>query len=452
MQTPKPTTLRQRPKERGVALILVLLMSLILSLISAAMIFTVQTDTSISSNYRHANQALHVADAGVQRGLNWFINSYTPHIPISDYQTTTDPVLYPSANGQAVMIAGQTGSTSNYPNDATVNSFVAVLGNSKIIADSNNSGKFSINATLLKSTGVTAIFAGPTAIERWRLDSSGNWESGSGTLATSHISAIIENSAGPFFSNAIWGKDYANLAGNAATDSYDPTRGPYGGSNKGTNGSVGTNGSISLAGNGTIGGDALYLPPGGCSGCQSGGNVAGSVIAESQPRGFPSIPPFNVGNMDISGTQTINPGAYRNISVGNHETLTLNAGTYFMDGFSVSTNGTVLLNGAVSLFIKSSYSSAAGNYAVNAGGDPKNLQIYYNGTADMSFTGQANFSGVVYAPNAGIKIAGLGNYFGSFVGSNVDMSGNGAIHYADNLQNDLMTMLPFHLINWVHGN
>lgn len=440
----------QRSGERGVALVLVLLMAVILSLISGGLIFIAQTDTQISANYKYANEAFHAADAGVQRAVSWLNDStqYTPHLPVTDYTTAAYPVQYANQN---VILGGQTGTSSNYPDSTVANAFTAALHNQSLTADSNNAGAYSVNATLLKAASAKKMFGGLGSVERWRLDTAGFWGAGN-SLATTRVAAIVENAASPYFDNALWGKDYVNLTGNASTDSYNPNLGAYGGSNIGQNGSIGTNGSVSLGGNGTVNGNAEYLPPGTCSGCTAGGNVTGSVTAITQPKPFPPIPAFTVGTTDVSGTQTINPGAYRNIAVGNHVTLTLNAGTYYVDSFTVSPNGTVNLNGPVTFYVNTTLSSGAGHYAVNAGGNPANFVIFYNGAADVSLTGQADFSAVVYSPNAGIKIAGNGAFYGSYIGKNIDMSGNGAVHYADTLQNDLMTLTPYHIISWMRGS
>jgi Na+-transporting methylmalonyl-CoA/oxaloacetate decarboxylase gamma subunit len=71
--------------EKGVALIIVLLMLLILTLIGISAISTTTFETNISGNERVGTNAFYAADAGVQMGLNQLPN--TNLIPVKTIGT-----------------------------------------------------------------------------------------------------------------------------------------------------------------------------------------------------------------------------------------------------------------------------------------------------------------------------------------------------------------------------
>src|SRR2546422_1535845 len=118
--------------ERGAALITALLVMASFSLLTAAIVFTVQADIQISANYKYGQQAFYVANAGVQKSLSWFKTAYVPHTPASDYVATKVPVQY---NNNDVTLSGKPGVTSNYPDSVTSSAFYANLGDQTLQAD-----------------------------------------------------------------------------------------------------------------------------------------------------------------------------------------------------------------------------------------------------------------------------------------------------------------------------
>src|SRR5436309_6734952 len=139
--------------EDGAALIMALLVLTCFGMLTAAIVFTVANETRVSANYKYGQHAFYVANAGVQKSLNWFNTAYTPHTPASDYNTTKVPVQYQNAD---VILAGQPGGTSNYPADSnnTPASFGAELASKCLAADldcnnSKNKGQYAANATLI---------------------------------------------------------------------------------------------------------------------------------------------------------------------------------------------------------------------------------------------------------------------------------------------------------------
>src|SRR5262245_51947737 len=97
--------------ERGIALVATLLFLTTMGLLATALVFTVETEMKTSVAYQYSEQAFYVSNAGVQRAVYWFNNSYTPHLPAGDF----DRNAYPVTDGTYVVsLAGQTGSVSHY--------------------------------------------------------------------------------------------------------------------------------------------------------------------------------------------------------------------------------------------------------------------------------------------------------------------------------------------------
>lgn len=76
-----------------------------------------------------------------------------------------------------------------------------------------------------------------------------------------------------------------------------------------------------------------------------------------------------------------------------------------------------------------------GNALVNAG-DPRNLQIFYDGTKpiEISVSSNKTFTATVYAPYSNVSISGNGNFTGALVGKNIDINLNGKVKLLDNLK------------------
>jgi Tfp pilus assembly protein PilX len=63
------TRTRRLPDERGTALIIVLMATMLLTALSMTVILVTNTETAISGNYKNSSEALYAADAGVERAV-----------------------------------------------------------------------------------------------------------------------------------------------------------------------------------------------------------------------------------------------------------------------------------------------------------------------------------------------------------------------------------------------
>ena len=70
--------MNRKKNEKGVALILALILMLIISVMAVSLMFISQTETWASMNYKLMSQARDGAEAGINAAANYLINTYTP--------------------------------------------------------------------------------------------------------------------------------------------------------------------------------------------------------------------------------------------------------------------------------------------------------------------------------------------------------------------------------------
>jgi type II secretory pathway pseudopilin PulG len=441
--------------EKGMALIATMIFLMAMGVLATALVYTVQNEMKTSSAYKYSQQAVYVANAGVQNAVQWFQNTYTPSIAGNNYTLSVSPV---TSGGSAVLLAGQTGSSANYPDSAKVSSFHAAFNDAALSSGTNN-GAFSVNATLLKHQ--PANFINPvtfltydSAIERWRLNSVARWGSNvNNPLGMAQVTAVVENSGNALFDRALWGINSIDLGGTMRIDSYDPRLGLWNSTtNSGNLGSIGSNGWVDVGGNAIVRGDAVYGPNGTYT-VSGSATVTGAVGRLSAPRYFPPIPSFGVGatnkTVNPSNSDSIIPGNYKDINVKG--TLSFGPGVYYIDTLTVTSQGQIVISDSTTLFVKSSL-QMEGQGVANTSLDPTNLIINYAGTTQVKMTGGSQAYIELYAPNAPVQLNGNMDFFGSFIGKDVEITGGPKIHFSLGcLQNSLMQR-PFRLITWVQDS
>lgn len=81
----------------------------------------------------------------------------------------------------------------------------------------------------------------------------------------------------------------------------------------------------------------------------------------------------------------------------------------------------------------------AGNGVLNNNSAPSTFQLWGTSTSataqSIQIAGNGALKGIVYAPNASIKINGNGDVMGSMVGNDITVVGNAAFHYDESLAN-----------------
>ncbi len=278
------------------------------------------------------------------------------------------------------------------------------------------------------------------------------------------------------FTKAMVAKQQINLNGNnIRTDSFDSTDwqystlGQYDPAKTKDGGDVATNSGLvnSLnVGNADIRG-RVATGPGGSVSIGPNGVVGSKAWHESGQSGIQagwSSDDMNVSFPDVAVPFTSGFSPQAGVSIlGTNYTYYASSGNYVMPNLSLSAQNRMLIQGHVSLYVTNNVSvsgqasiiiapggslklyvggptaSIAGNGIANLSGQASAFAYFgLPGNTSLSFSGNAAFTGVVYAPNAAFSLNGGGNNTIDFIGASVTqavtMNGHFNFHYDEALQ------------------
>jgi hypothetical protein len=341
---------------------------LVLTTLAAAMVFSARSETLASYNYRIGSQAEFVAQAGIQRALNFFSSSGYATLPPAQASTglyyraskyawnpvdmyfTDDSVVQCQsgcAGSSGRVTLGTSTSNSRYPPDTVtgvdvVSNWVAAMNNQTLSDGRGGTGTFTVTASLLEYHTVNNAFFGVPAAgcgdamanlgicrqtyEVWRVVSRGRWNSnigGGGATPAVEMVATIGPLFVPYFGSALYGLCSATLSGNVCTDSYNSAVGQYGGASTGScataatsgtnaafaNAGVGSNGGVTINGNAVkVGGNVTYANQSSDPSCNTGFQGTDSGIGGSVLPG-PAIPTPPLPDMTVWGYTPTNTTA-----------------------------------------------------------------------------------------------------------------------------------------------
>jgi Tfp pilus assembly protein PilX len=373
-----------RPNQKGIALIMTLILVLVMSVMAVSLMFMSQSETWSSLNYRLMSQSRDGAEAGINSAANYIVNTYTQPGGVGDpttaYNTGVSPVQNPStaSNGHDVILTTLSSHTSNYP----VSSVATAFNTSGVGKGSVTAGNLTINynteATLLSMhSGFTAFgTTTPQTVQTWKIVSDGSISSIRN--AKVEVSATLERHITPTFNYAAFatnnGCDSLKFGGGGVTNSYDSSAYTSSGtlSISASDGNVGTNGNLDTAGKGTtINGD-LFTPRLGTGTCttsnvtawtKTAGKINGSVVPLPQPITYPNptIPPPGTIDVTLTGGACpvtpatpvpgcvatgndiyLPPGNYHNISISGLTVLHFSKGLYNINTFTETGANTAL--------------------------------------------------------------------------------------------------------------
>jgi len=477
--------------ERGIALLVSLLVLLLLSVLAAGILFVSNQEVLAASNYRILSQSAYVAEAGIQRGIEWLSNTY-PTLPGTNNVANFNTACYPTVPAGAacdsgpVLLAGITTSNASYPIVAVQDNFVGGLSQ-QTVRGGTLEGSYSVDAQLVSVEQVmTGIFP-PYQVntkEKWLLNARG--AIGGGTLdAAVTATATLQKLFRSYFSDALYGIcSVQRVAGTSRTDSYDSDVGPYGGGNQqNSQAGVGSNGRVTTEGTTTqIGGDVTFgpgNPPTCAAGILASVNpvvVTGTVQA-GPPRTFPALPPFpspggpdvavagsqirnlaagNWGQVAVSGqgTLVLNGTADPNApAVYNFENISLTGGTTVIQINPPGSNVLINVRGTTIAPAPSGdcadtglYLAGQGIFSGNPPPPPRTVTLNYYGANCMVIAGGSNISALIYAPNGNVMLGGNGNLYGAVVSNNNQLYGSRVIHYDRSLQDERGALTPLQVI------
>jgi Tfp pilus assembly protein PilX len=498
----------QRSNQKGVALILTLILLLLISVMGVSLMFVSQTETWSSLNYRLMSQARDGAEAGVHSAANYLMFSYvTPSTgsatdPLSNYNTLVTPVQNGAANtsGNDVVLSANSSISSNYPYATAQTNFNTSGVGMGSVTPGNLTVNYNTSAKLLYMQTITPyLTTTPVTIQTWQITSDGTI---SGVRsATEEVSATLEQQILPVFGYAVFadanGCSALGFGGGGTTNSYNSGTSVVGTTPTfaSTDGNVGTNGNLSTGGSTTTINGTLSTPRTGVGTCTSNnitawtdhtGSVTGGLVQLPQPLVYPNptIPPDSSTAIatnkacpaGLTGCATSGSGgssimtltasscptgvtppnascsmALGDVSMDGGVDLHLTAGTYDLNTIKQVGNTKLILD---STPVVINVTGTGGGTVVDLTGgsvtnantwDASTFVINYAGNGTVKVNGGDHAVGLIYAPNATYSLNGGGDWYGSIIGNTLTDLGGAAVHYDRKLKDKWYMAGPYML-------
>jgi PilX N-terminal len=457
--------------EKGIALVMTLILVFVMSVMAISLMFISQSETWSSLNYRLMSQARDAAEGGVNAAANFLIENNKVQggagDPIGVYTMTTSPVKY---SGSAVILGS---ATPNYPISSVKTNFNSAATGT--LAAGNVTETYAAYATLLSMQQINVYGSiTPKTIQTWQITSDGTVNSVQNSKV--EVSAILETQAIPaqsyglFASSATCGA--VTFSGNASMDSYLSTNIQYNANGtvitQQSGGTVGTNGNFTETGSTTVYG-TLSSPRTGVGTCNNGNpdawtstgqaTVTGGLIKLPQPVVYPvpdapsPLPPTtttsitkNNGCNGLSNCAVVNgneiklsPGSFGNLQMTGGATMHLVAGTYVVNSMTFGGSSSLIIDsGPVILNLagqsQTTVLDLTGGSVTNSSLSPMNFQVMYAGSGNITITGGSKAAGIIYAPASTFKSAGGTDWFGAVVANTITDTGGTGFHYDRKLQ------------------
>src|SRR5215471_13676623 len=314
----------KRKKEKGVALILTLILLAVLSVMAVSLMFIGRAETWSSMNYRMMTQARYGAEAGVNAAANWIQNSYTAPTTaqLASFNLTKSPVA--TTSGTDVVLSADSSVTGTYPISSVQSAFASAATGT--VAADNTTVTYKTSARLL---GMESFQGYPSAttqvVQKWLITSDATIAGVRN--ADVQVSAVMEQPKTAVFAYAAFadatGCSALSFGGGGATNSYDSSTLTTDSSGVATppssfstfGGNIGTNGNLDESGSKTTINGTLSTPRTGTGSCSTSavtalttnGNatVTGGLVELPQnvtyntppaPTPTPTNTPMSVGN------------------------------------------------------------------------------------------------------------------------------------------------------------
>ena len=332
-------------QERGVALVLALILMSAMSVLAASLMFLSQSETYASMNYRMMSQARYAGEAAVQKASDFLLDNGAGGQyaipgpgnaidPLTNYDRTKSPVVCvsgcpnsdPNNPNHWVILSATPTQLSNYPASAVQTAFLAAACAGLTgcpqgaLAAGNASVNYGAYATLLGMQVFDAYGGTQGVILTWQITGVGSL---SGPRpANVEVVAVVEQPKVPANNYAAFATANTcgamHFHGNVTVDSYDSSiPGGFAASHEEGGGDVGTNGNLQIEGSVAVQGN-LYSPRVGVGTCLEGAvtalsetgsaDVTGSIVALPTAVTYPP-PEFSVtpptGSVSISSAVSL---------------------------------------------------------------------------------------------------------------------------------------------------
>lgn len=387
-------------RQSGSALVLALGFMVVLLVVAAGVHGLVLGQLRGAGTLNRRLAAEYVGRGGIARAIAWF-TAQSYQLPRAADLEATVPVTLKGSK-QAVVLPGSHPDgyvdASGKTRSGMAKSFAALLSQQKTAA-----GTYSVEAALIALQP-----------ETWELVAT----AANGDV-TRQVGALLVRASESLWGDGFFGRKSVELNGNAQTDSYDSSLGPYGGSNRFQSGDVRSDGDVSLNGNAVVNGDASPGPDGEVE-TKGNSKVTGLTDPAGNAKDVPA-PTVPAGAIDLD-----------KLKLQGNESKTLGPGTYVADSLSISSNGKLFLSGPVMLYVTGPV-SVAGNALVNPGGLPGLLSIVQVGGRSVSVGGNTTINATIYAPDSNVEVNGNAQLFGAVIGNSLDLDGNAKVHFDEQL-------------------
>lgn len=455
-ESPASSRTHRPTSNRGTVLMVALILSAAIGISLTSYLVLAEQTAKMSNRSFYINAAQDFCDLGVEQALwcmnnsnNWSGGDFTPVSgATSQYYAT-----FPSATTYYNLSAGVKGqvkiwadvSNPNIPH-IVVRSILTLNGGSTLSKEAEAYMKI---ASYFSSgmVGQTITFDGKVKADSWNSNPSGD-----GITSVPYSSSVANDQASvgavSLTASALYDGN-GRVAGSALVASDDSS-----GINLQPQGAVGNATFISSGQDGLQPGNVTYdfvadfpdvTAPATVNPLSSEGNItlpqtnaAGAIIDTPSADGKYY---YSLSEIDLSSGQALtvngNVVIVTSNTTGTTVSSTGNSGVYINSGGSLAiyTAGDVSLagNGVLNGSNNSSYTYANRpiNFAIY--GTRSATTAATSGEQSIQIAGNGYLSGVVYAPNANVKVNGNADVLGAIVGNSVTMNGSANFHYDESL-------------------
>ncbi len=461
------------PARRGVALVLAI--SIIVMLTGMALTLSGITTSRIQEQQARKQQVqlLMAAESALNETVAWMqfnrqVRDYLENMTVTSvpatanwypYATSTSPATIVTSNlsGTLMPAAYPALSMRSDPNSAisATNPAQAVPGNG-----ANQRNYCLVQSKIIKVVNTAPGNIWPDGNERFMIYSTARQGTAAATTRGQRVWATIKVGTNRVFTQAMFSSSSYDIQGRVMVDSWNSNGGTTayaatvhpGGVYANNGGDVASNGDVNVAANPT----------------EVWGAVLPSIDLTNSP--VPYEPPATYDGAVFSGAITILPpvlpaGApvaeYHYRSTNNLSLTLSGSGTVmlYVDGALDLKNIIFQPGSTVKLQIYQGVTTdpsnlGGGNSSFGDPINPSRLQIMSNyigtGARELSINANTQMSAVIYAPNAGIKLTGTADFYGSVISQDLSQIVNGSFkfHFDESLRDLGLPMPRLTAIAW----
>lgn len=245
------------------------------------------------------------------------------------------------------------------------------------------------------------------------------------------------------------GIEWISVPGGPSTDSYSSSMGSYLAQEPGHNGNLCSDGWIDVEGSAFIDGNAN--PGRGHHTTIDGGSAV--VTGNTSPR----LRPLNLPGVDVSEVSATNDNAdlpkirkgndyvdaldgSRNFLLDGGRSYTLPAGDYYFNDVTLTGSSSLYVEPGVNIYMTGRLDTSGGD-VINSSQIPGDMRVFMTG-GTARIAGSSENHMVLYAPETDVEITGGGAFHGAAVGKTLTVTGDGGVHYDEDLNLDAALNLP----------